>query len=38
MFVDEAAHAAGVLTAVLQDAKSDAAAAIETLIAQLAMS
>jgi DNA-binding transcriptional regulator YiaG len=42
--VDEAANAAGVLTAVLQDAESersvprDAAAAIETLIAQLAMS
>jgi DNA-binding transcriptional regulator YiaG len=42
--VDEAANAAGVLTAVLQHAESersvprDAAAAIETLIAQLAMS
>jgi DNA-binding transcriptional regulator YiaG len=42
--VDEAANAAGVLTAVLQDAESersvpaDVAAAIETLIAQLAMS
>jgi pSer/pThr/pTyr-binding forkhead associated (FHA) protein len=42
--VDEAANAAGVPTAVLQDAESersvppDAAAAIDTLIAQLAMS
>jgi transcriptional regulator with XRE-family HTH domain len=42
--IDEAANAAGVLTAVLQDAESerpvppDAAAAIETLIAQLALS
>jgi transcriptional regulator with XRE-family HTH domain len=42
--IDEAANAAGVLTAVLQDAESerpvapDAAAVIETLIAQLAMS
>ena len=42
--VDEAANAAGIPTAVLQDAESeravapDAAAAIETLIAQLAMS
>jgi hypothetical protein len=42
--VDEAANAAGVLTAVLQDAESersvaaDATVAIESLIAQLAMS
>lgn len=42
--IDEAANAAGVATAVLQDAESEravapeAAAAIETLIAQLAMS